>query len=50
MATGKSGSKDLTQGAIGSTLLLFAMPTLASNILQSLNGSGRMIKVQASWN
>ncbi|HCW62654.1 MULTISPECIES: MATE family efflux transporter [Sphingobium] len=53
MATGKSGSKDLTQGAIGSTLLLFAMPTLASNILQSLNGSinaiwvGRFLGAQA---
>lgn len=53
MATRESGSKDLTQGAIGSTLLLFAMPTLASNILQSLNGSinaiwvGRFLGAQA---
>ena len=31
--------RDLTTGAIGRTLLLFALPTLASNILQSLNGS-----------
>ena len=32
-------SRDLTQGPIGLTLLLFALPTLGSNILQSLNGS-----------
>jgi putative MATE family efflux protein len=31
--------RDLTQGPIGRTLLLFALPTLGSNILQSLNGS-----------
>ncbi|MGK2908799.1 MAG: MATE family efflux transporter [Sphingobium sp.] len=31
--------RDLTSGPINSTLLLFALPTLASNILQSLNGS-----------
>jgi putative MATE family efflux protein len=31
--------RDLTQGDIGRTLLLFALPTLGSNILQSLNGS-----------
>lgn len=30
---------DLTAGAIPSTLLAFALPTLGSNILQSLNGS-----------
>jgi Na+-driven multidrug efflux pump len=30
---------DLTQGSIGSTLLKFALPTLASSILQSLNGT-----------
>jgi len=30
---------DLTQGPIGRTLLVFALPTLGSNILQSLNGS-----------
>jgi putative MATE family efflux protein len=30
---------DLTQGPVGKTLLLFALPTLGSNILQSLNGS-----------
>ena len=32
-------ARDLTTGPIGKTLLLFALPTLASNILQSLNGS-----------
>ncbi|MDB5680792.1 MAG: family efflux transporter [Sphingomonas bacterium] len=31
--------RDLTVGPIGPTLLAFALPTLASNILQSLNGS-----------
>jgi putative MATE family efflux protein len=36
---GRPGQRDLTQGAIGTTLLTFALPTLASNILQSLNGS-----------
>jgi len=51
-APGKA-PKDLTQGPIGSTLLLFAVPTLASNILQSLNGSinaiwvGRFLGAQA---
>ncbi|AJP71526.1 MATE family efflux transporter [Sphingomonas hengshuiensis] len=30
---------DLINGPIGPTLLLFALPTLGSNILQSLNGS-----------
>lgn len=32
-------TKDLTQGPIAKTLLVFAVPTLLSNILQSLNGS-----------
>jgi putative MATE family efflux protein len=40
----QGGGSDLTQGPIGSTLLLFAMPTLASNVLQSLNGS-----INAIW-
>jgi len=31
--------KDLTQGPIAKTLLAFALPTLVSSILQSLNGS-----------
>src|SRR3954465_3188686 len=35
---------DLTQGHIGKTLLAFALPTLASSILQSLNGT-----VNAIW-
>jgi putative MATE family efflux protein len=35
---------DLTQGHIGRTLLAFALPTLASSILQSLNGT-----VNAIW-
>jgi hypothetical protein len=44
---------DLTQGPISKTLLLFALPTLGSNILQSLNGSinsiwvGRFLGEQA---
>lgn len=38
------GRQDLTVGPIGRTLLLFAVPTLASNILQSLNGS-----INAVW-
>lgn len=36
--------RDLTQGPIGRTLLAFAVPTLASSVLQSLNGS-----VNAIW-
>ena len=45
--------RDLTQGPIGSALLLFGLPTLGSNILQSLNGSintiwvGRFLGEQA---
>ncbi|WP_404339133.1 MATE family efflux transporter [Sphingomonas sp. MMS12-HWE2-04] len=45
--------RDLTQGPIGRTLILFALPTLGSNILQSLNGSinsiwvGRFLGEQA---
>jgi putative MATE family efflux protein len=35
---------DLTQGAIAPTLLAFALPTLGSSILQSLNGS-----INAIW-
>ncbi len=30
---------DLTQGPVGKTLLMFALPTLGANVLQSLNGS-----------
>ncbi|NIJ18497.1 putative MATE family efflux protein [Sphingomonas naasensis] len=36
--------RDLTQGNISRALLLFALPTLGSNILQSLNGS-----INAVW-
>ncbi len=39
MAQPPKGRRDLTVGPIGKTLLTFALPTLASNILQSLNGS-----------
>ncbi|HET8535167.1 MAG TPA: MATE family efflux transporter, partial [Sphingomicrobium sp.] len=35
---------NLTEGAIGPTLLMFALPTLASSIVQSLNGT-----VNAIW-
>ncbi|MFS0770888.1 MATE family efflux transporter [Sphingomonas sp. 1P08PE] len=38
------GQRDLTTGPIGSTLLAFALPTLGSNVLQSLNGS-----INAIW-
>src|SRR5437879_2034500 len=41
---GPPGRGDLTQGPIGPTLLKFALPTLASSILQSLNGT-----VNAIW-
>ncbi|RYE82061.1 MAG: MATE family efflux transporter, partial [Myxococcales bacterium] len=34
----------LTEGAVGRTLLAFSLPILASNVLQSLNGS-----VNAIW-
>lgn len=37
-------SRDLTQGPISKTLFLFALPILAGNVLQSLNGS-----VNAIW-
>lgn len=37
-------ARDLTQGPIASALLMFAIPTLFANILQSLNGS-----VNAVW-
>ena len=41
---GRPGQRDLTAGPIGSALLMFALPTLASNVLQSLNGS-----INAIW-
>jgi len=40
----RPGQRDLTRGAIGPTLLVFALPTLGSSILQSLNGS-----INAIW-
>jgi putative MATE family efflux protein len=42
--SGRPGQKDLTSGPINRTLLLFALPTLGSSILQSLNGS-----INAVW-
>jgi putative MATE family efflux protein len=36
---------DLTTGPIGKTLIVFALPVLGSNILQSLNGSANAIWV-----
>ncbi|WP_342355140.1 MATE family efflux transporter [Sphingomonas sp. CFBP 8760] len=36
--------RDLTTGPIGPTLMAFALPTLGSNVLQSLNGS-----INAIW-
>ena len=38
-ASGRPGQRDLTVGPIGPTLLAFAIPTLISSIIQSLNGS-----------
>jgi putative MATE family efflux protein len=43
-APAPQGRRDLTQGAIAPTLLAFALPTLFSSILQSLNGS-----INAIW-
>jgi putative MATE family efflux protein len=40
----RPGQRDLTSGPIGKTLLAFAVPTLISSIVQSLNGS-----VNAIW-
>ncbi len=42
--TTRPGRRDLTTGPIASALLVFALPTLASNVLQSLNGS-----INAIW-
>src|SRR3982750_4891536 len=44
MADSRPKRGDLTQGHIAKTLLAFAMPTLASSILQSLNGT-----INAIW-
>lgn len=49
----RATGRDLTSGPIGTTLLLFALPTLGSNVLQSLNGSinaiwvGRFLREEA---
>jgi putative MATE family efflux protein len=40
----RPGQRDLTSGPISRTLLAFALPTLGSSILQSLNGS-----INAVW-
>src|SRR4051812_36361513 len=40
----RPGQRDLTTGPIGKTLLAFALPTLFSSIIQSLNGS-----INAIW-
>src|SRR3954454_14564035 len=42
--SGRPGARDLTSGPIAATLLAFALPTLGSSVLQSLNGS-----VNAVW-
>ncbi|MEK7428273.1 MATE family efflux transporter [Phenylobacterium sp.] len=44
-AGGPSGMQDLTTGPIAKTLILFALPVMGSNILQSLNGSANAIWV-----
>jgi putative MATE family efflux protein len=44
MSSMQRPSHALTEGAIGKTLLLFSLPILAGNVLQSLNGS-----VNAIW-
>ncbi len=43
-AGGRPRQRDLTSGPIAGTLLAFALPTLGSSILQSLNGS-----INAVW-
>jgi putative MATE family efflux protein len=37
--TASSSQRDLTEGHVGKTLLVFVLPTLGSNVLQSLNGT-----------
>ncbi|TFI59363.1 MATE family efflux transporter [Sphingomonas parva] len=52
-AAPRPGQRDLTSGPIASTLIAFALPTLGSSVLQSLNGSinaiwvGRFLGVDA---
>ncbi len=41
----RRGGPDLTTGPIGKTLIMFSLPVLGSNILQSLNGSANAIWV-----
>jgi putative MATE family efflux protein len=41
----RGGGMDLTSGPIAKTLIIFALPTLASNILQTLSGSVNSIWV-----
>ncbi|MGN6143318.1 MAG: MATE family efflux transporter, partial [Mesorhizobium sp.] len=43
--TKRGRSRDLTSGPIASTLLIFALPVLGANVLQSLNGSVNSIWV-----
>ena len=43
-ATSSHKRRDLTEGSIAKTMLLFALPTLGSSALQSLNGS-----INAIW-
>jgi putative MATE family efflux protein len=42
---GRRRGPDLTTGPIGKSLILFALPVMGSNILQSLNGSANAIWV-----
>ena len=42
--TGRRGP-DLTTGPIGKTLILFALPVMGTNILQSVNGSANAVWV-----
>jgi len=41
---GRAGGRDLTSGPIARTLILFALPTMGSSVLQSLNAS-----INAVW-
>jgi len=41
----RRGGPDLTTGPIGKTLIMFSLPVLGSNILQSLNGSANAVWV-----
>lgn len=43
--TNTAAGRNLTTGPIGKTLLLFALPVMGSNILQSVNGSANAIWV-----